>query len=550
MIKLFGEKQKIRTDGADASAEQAVSISSDYVPAASAGSRQYMLPAIICFIGIVINVGGRTAVYSSGLPLYFDTAGTILAAFLGGYVPGIATALLTNILNYLTDSVSIYYGAINVLLALVTTFAAHNGKLRSARGVALYVIVMAAISAGIGGIITWVLQGMGMNENETIMAFLMKYAHADNFAKYGNISYYISDDGTTTNQVQVYAGDGLNGEKFKAVTDIKAGDEVVVFGHLYKYVNNNTGAVTPEISESYLISLKSGSGGDPTPSGEGKGSGTAADPYNPIAAINYAKSLGADVESSNEVYVKGKISSIKFTYSAQYGTATYNISEDGSTANEFTVYGSYYFNNQSWKEGDTQIKVGDEVVVCGKVVYYQGNTPEFANKKNWLVSLNSGSGGGGGDSGGGGETTGNVTKEVSGTTLTLTVNDATADNSVTVDLGAQGWSNAQEVTSLTLSDGTVITFAVSSEGGTTPKYYDGTKGVRLYAKNILTITGKDKGIAKVVLNCDSYQGTNYVGNTTLTANASGKSLTIVNEHTGTSGGVQLRVKTMEITYAK
>lgn len=374
--------------------------------------------------------------------------------------------------------------------------------------------------------------------------------NADNFAKYGNISYYISDDGTTANQVQVYAGDGLNGEKFKAVTDIKAGDEVVVFGHLYKYVNNNTGAVTPEISESYLISLKSGSGGDPTPSGEGKGSGTAADPYNPIAAINYAKSLGADVESSNEVYVKGKISSIKFTYSAQYGTATYNISEDGSTANEFTVYGSYYFNNQSWKEGDTQIKVGDEVVVCGKVVYYQGNTPEFANKKNWLVSLNSGSGGGGGDSGGGGETTGNVTKEVSGTTLTLTVNDATADNSVTVDLGAQGWSNAQEVTSLTLSDGTVITFAVSSEGGTTPKYYDGTKGVRLYAKNILTITGKDKGIAKVVLNCDSYQGTNYVGNTTLTANASGKSLTIVNEHTGTSGGVQLRVKTMEITYAK
>lgn len=192
MIKLFGEKQKIRTDGADASAEQAVSISSDYVPAASAGSRQYMLPAIICFIGIVINVGGRTAIYSSGLPLYFDTAGTILAAFLGGYVPGIATALLTNILNYLTDSVSIYYGAINVLLALVTTFAAHNGKLRSARGVALYVIVMAAISAGIGGIITWVLQGMGMNENETIMAFLMKYAHADNFAKWCFFNFLVN----------------------------------------------------------------------------------------------------------------------------------------------------------------------------------------------------------------------------------------------------------------------------------------------------------------------------------------------------------------------
>ncbi|MBR6456879.1 MAG: choice-of-anchor J domain-containing protein, partial [Prevotella sp.] len=222
--------------------------------------------------------------------------------------------------------------------------------------------------------------------------------NADNFAKYGNINYYISDDGTTTNQVQVYAGDGLNGEKFKAVTDIKAGDEVVVFGHLYKYVNNNTGAVTPEISESYLVKLTPGSGGGGETGGEAKGSGTKDDPYNPVAAVNFTKSLGADAESSDDVYVKGKISSIKYTYNAQYGTATYNISEDGSTTNEFTVYGSYYFNKQSWKEGDTQIKVGDDVVVCGKVVYFQGNTPEFANKKNWLVSLNGktegGSGGG------------------------------------------------------------------------------------------------------------------------------------------------------------
>jgi len=118
------------------------------------------------------------------------------------------------------------------------------------------------------------------------------------------------------------------------------------------------------------------------------GTGTQADPFNVTAALEYTTNLGKDVESTDDVYVKGIISSIKYTYSAQFGTATYNISADGKEDNVFTVYGSYYYDNQPWQEGNTQIQVGDEVVVCGKVIYYGGTTPEFANKKNWLVSLN------------------------------------------------------------------------------------------------------------------------------------------------------------------
>jgi hypothetical protein len=107
-------------------------------------------------------------------------------------------------------------------------------------------------------------------------------------------------------------------------------------------------------------------------------------------ALAYTIALGADVESTEDITVKGKICSIKYTYSANYGTATYNISDDGQTGEgkEFTVYGSYYFDNKKWEEGQTQIAVGDEVIVKGKVIYYQGNTPEFSNKKNYLISLN------------------------------------------------------------------------------------------------------------------------------------------------------------------
>ena len=122
--------------------------------------------------------------------------------------------------------------------------------------------------------------------------------------------------------------------------------------------------------------------------GVAKGSGTDTDPFNVAAVLNYTKALGADVVSEKDVYVKGIISSVKYTYSADFGTATYNISDDGTESGVFTVYGSYYYDNQPWVEGNEQIKVGDEVIVVGKVIYYKGTTPEFSNKQNWLFSLN------------------------------------------------------------------------------------------------------------------------------------------------------------------
>ena len=43
---------------------------------------------------------------------------------------------------------------------------------------------------------------------------------------------------------------------------------------------------------------------------------------------------------------------------------------------------------------------------------------------------------------------------------------------------------------------------------------------------------------------------NYVGNTQLYATIDGNNWKIVNDHTSSSGGVQLRIKTIEITYAE
>ena len=67
------------------------------------------------------------------------------------------------------------------------------------------------------------------------------------------ITYWISDDGTTTNQFEVYKGKGISGANFSAVDDIKVGDVVVVSGNITYYSN---GSVYEFVSGSNLVSQK------------------------------------------------------------------------------------------------------------------------------------------------------------------------------------------------------------------------------------------------------------------------------------------------------
>ena len=373
--------------------------------------------------------------------------------------------------------------------------------------------------------------------------------------QYGNGTFYISDDGNKSNEFYVFRTLYLGNKKFASGnTQIQVGDSVIICGKVVNYKGN-----TPETvaNKSYLYKLNgvtsSGGGSTPTPAAEPKGTGTLADPFNVQAALNYTKALAADTETETEVYIKAKVSTIKNNYVADnYGNATFYVSDDGTANNEFYCYRTLYLGNEKYTKG-LKLKVGDEVVICGKVVNYKGNTPETVANKSYLYSLNGSTEvteEGGDDPVPGGEpvVTGNVAKAVSGTTLTLTCTEATeSGNTISVDFGAQGWTNAQEVTELTLTDGTKITFAKGG-GSNAPKFYDATKGVRLYAKNVMAIEGT-KPIAKVVIECDNYNGA-CVGNELLYGTVDGNTLTIINEHTGASGGTQFRPKTMTITYAQ
>lgn len=359
--------------------------------------------------------------------------------------------------------------------------------------------------------------------------------------QFGNATFDIGDPGTGVT-FTAYQLNYFDNKKYTGGTNIKVGDEVILFGHVVNFRGN-----TPETvrGKAYLYSLNGKTSGEQT-EGQPKGSGTLADPFNPVAANNYASSLAADAKSDKDVYIKGKISRIANNgeFGTQYGNATFYISEDGGQSNEFYVFRTLYLGNEKYTGGDN-IKVGDEVVICGKVTNYRGNTPETAANESFLYSLNGVTKGGG--SGGGEDQQGNVKITTDGNIVTFTVEGTNPSFSSAVDLNEQGWANQDKVTSLTLPDGTVITFG-QGEGSNAPAFYTATKGVRVYAKNTITISGA--AVSKVVLTCDSYNGTNYTGNSTMYATANGTTFVICNEHSEAKGGEQLRVQAIEITYAQ
>ena len=284
-----------------------------------------------------------------------------------------------------------------------------------------------------------------------------------------------------------------------------------------------------------------------TPAGEAKGTGTEADPFNSVAANNLATSLGSGEVSDKEYYIKGKIQEIKDQFAAQFGNATFYIADD-ENSQKFLIFRTYYFGGEKWKEGDGQLKIGDEVVVCAKLINYMGNTPE-TNQGGKLISVN-----GKTSIEGGSETpdTPSTTEGISvnGLTVTLTNSGATAGESLKVEDLSTLKLDANP-TEFTLSDGTI--FKLDSNGNKTkPAYNEKAKELRIYANNIMTITGS-KNIAKIILTCthDNNKNTDCVGNETATIKFSGKTATYTNVFTGTTGGgVQLRIKSIEIVYAK
>lgn len=446
----------------------------------------------------------------------------------------------------------------------------------------------AADPFNIAGIIKYIEDG-GSADQEVYTKGKVVSVKAGSFdATYGSLKYYISDDGTTNNQFYVYNGyAGPNRTKFSGEDALKPGDEVVICGKAKNYNGTNeydTG--------NYLVSLNgkptSGSTPPDTPAdgyinetfSKSFGSFTAKTIKGTawvIDSYGYAKATGFDKDSQtttpSESYIVSKAidlsasksATLEFSYILRYVTKN-GVPVEG-VKNQVLITDNYTGDpaTTKWTDITGTMKEGTDWATWET---YKHDLSDFKGKKNVVIALHYACAASSGTwevknlsvkeaTGGTPDTPSKpdtpATKDgitIDGTTVTLSNAAATTTGaSVELDLNAAGLVNEAAVETVKFSDGSTVNFDANGQQNG-PKFYTKTKGVRVYANNKLIFKGIKK-IKQIVMTCDSYNGTNYVGNATATIEFSGTTATYTNLFTETTGGgVQLRVKTIKIVYAE
>ena len=247
--------------------------------------------------------------------------------------------------------------------------------------------------------------------------------------QYGSLKYYISEDGTATNQFYVYNGyAGPNRTKFSGEDALKPGDEVVICGKVDNYQGTKEFLVG-----NYIVSLN-GQGGTTTPDTPTTGKGSESDPYTVAEAIAAIKA-GAP---TYEVYLTGIVSDVYF-YNDQYKSLNYYISDDGKSK-DIQVFSGKGLNGADFTSKD-DLKAGQKVTIKGIIKLYKkpdGTEIMEVDKSSTIIKIEG--------EGTGGEVTpkpdtpdtgnGKITFANDHKTLTLENSNATAGESVSFDFTA------------------------------------------------------------------------------------------------------------------
>ena len=109
---------------------------------------------------ITINLIGSGIATATGTWLYLDSIGTVISSVLGGYVPGILVGFITNMIKTLfIDPTSVYYGLINILIAVVAAFFAQRNFFKNPLRLLVPIFTTGVLVGGISSVLTWFLYG-------------------------------------------------------------------------------------------------------------------------------------------------------------------------------------------------------------------------------------------------------------------------------------------------------------------------------------------------------------------------------------------------------
>jgi hypothetical protein len=116
------------------------------------------------------------------------------------------------------------------------------------------------------------------------------------------------------------------------------------------------------------------------------GTGTKNDPFNVAAALAKCEETGS-TETTQEYYATGYVVEVG-EYNSTYGNISLVISDTKEGANQLTVYRAAGPDKAKITDKNF-VKKGDKVLVCGHLINFKGNTPEFTQGC-YIVSVNAG----------------------------------------------------------------------------------------------------------------------------------------------------------------
>lgn len=114
---------------------------------------------IIVLTAIAFNVIVSYVIHRFGLPLYLDTIGTVAVSAVAGMLPGVITAVISNVICSAFNTNAMYYSIISVLIAMVTARFTDNGFFKKKTGIVIYVTALTALGGFLGTVFQWLLVG-------------------------------------------------------------------------------------------------------------------------------------------------------------------------------------------------------------------------------------------------------------------------------------------------------------------------------------------------------------------------------------------------------
>ena len=245
---------------------------------------------------------------------------------------------------------------------------------------------------------------------------------------YGNVSFDMGDTKDATDLFKAYQVAGTDGEKLADGYEVKAGDEVVIYGPVVNYKGN-----TPETPGKSVAQIVTINGKKTNEGSSSANDGSQGKPFNIAEAIAKCKEVG-ETASTEKYYIKGIV--VKGgKVSGGYGNVSFDMGDTKDATDLFKAYQVAGTDGEKLADG-YEVKAGDEVVIYGPVVNYKGNTPETPGKSAaQIVTINGKKTNEGGSSGG-------------NTLLTNGDFEAWADGQPT------GWKSASTASNASLSQST------------------------------------------------------------------------------------------------